>query len=186
MKNKITFLFSSILSVCFCNAQPAFSKEQLRAYLPKKEAKFKLPRQFFNDSTVISTNAIYIKTSEEEEQENYQVTKRVESFIYLRFFNDGRIFISFPYLSYPNNEEFNDLTYGKFGRYVVKDKEIKIELYMDKEDGMMYMFANPVANGIQFYKSTGTGVGEVLKVSKTTDEGFYRKDYAKLDDNVSN
>jgi hypothetical protein len=44
----------------------------------------------------------------------------------------------------------------------------------------MYIFAKTVSNGIQFYKTTGRGRGQIMKVGKETDGGFYRKDYAKF------
>ena len=77
-------------------------------------------------------------------------------------------------------KELNDRGYGKYGYYIVKDGKIKIELYMNRQHGMMYMFAKPVSTGIQFYKSQPTGfllLGGLFNATRTTDGGFYKKGY---------
>ncbi len=155
----------------YCNAQQAYSEEYQKKYLPKKEKKFVLSKQLFvlNDTAIISPNNVYVNVLIGPPPQGNSF------YTYMRFFNDGKVFVSFPYLRHPTIEEFNDMTYGKYGRYIVKDGEIKIELYMNRQHGMMYMFAKPVSKGIQFYKTTGRGIGQILKVSKTTDGGFYQK-----------
>ena len=90
------------------------------------------------------------------------------------------MFVSFSYLSYPSVEEFNDLSYGKYGRYIIQDGKIKVELYMNKQYGMMYMYAKTTARGIQFYMSSATGMGGIFTRSRTTDGGDYRKAYTKF------
>ena len=165
------FLSLFILSIHYCNAQHLYSEEQQKRYLPKKEKKFILSKELFtlSDTFFVSPKVVFVSS------EFLCGQKCDYLFTYMRFFTDGKVFVSFPYLSYPNIQEFNDLTYGKYGRYVIKDGHIKIELYMNKQHGVMFMFAKPVLNGVQFYKTTGTGIGQILKVSKTTQGGFYRK-----------
>lgn len=85
--------------------------------------------------------------------------------------------MSFAYLSFRTKEEFNDLSYGKFGRYLIKNGEIKVEMYMDKQDGVIYMYAKPILLGIQFYKVTASGFGQFMKVRRGTDGGLYEKHY---------
>lgn len=180
MKSKILFIVGFVICVHYCFAQRAFTDEQLKRYIPKKEKKFKLSKQSFtlSDTSIVSTNAVYVLTLEEVERKNYEIVKRTNSYTYMRFFNDGKVFVSFSYLSYPSVEEFNDLSYGKYGRYVVENGEIIVELYMDNKYGIMFMFAKPVSTGIQFYASSFRR--HALIKNRSTDGGFYKKDYTKL------
>jgi hypothetical protein len=88
------------------------------------------------------------------------------------------VFISFAYLSYPSVEEFNDLSYGKYGRYIVKDGEVIVEIYMDKVWGVMCMFAKPLSKGIQFYALAGRP--KAIFKNKNHGKSFYQKAYTKL------
>ena len=128
MKSKILCIVWFVISVHYCDAQQAFTDEQLKKEFPKREIKYKLPKQTFalNDTSIVSTNVAYVNASEESVRENYQIIKTIKSYVYMRFFNDWRVFVSFAYLSYPSEKEFNDTTYGKYGRYIIKKGEIKI------------------------------------------------------------
>jgi hypothetical protein len=180
MKSKTLFIISFVISVHYCFAQRAFTDEQLKKELPKKEIKYKLSKQAFtlNDTSIVSSNAVYVLMLEEVERKNYEVVKRSNSYTFMRFFNDGRVFISFAYLSYPSAEEFNDLSYGKYGRYILKDGEIIIEFYQNRQYGVMFMFAKSVPTGVQFY-ATAYKMKALIK-NRSTDGGYYKKDYPKL------
>lgn len=180
MKSKILFIVSFVVSVHYCCAQRAFTDEQLKKEIPKKEVKYKLSKQAFalSDTSIVSINAVYVLTFEEVERKNYEVVKRSNSYTFMRFFNDGRVFISFAYLSYPSIEEFNDLSYGKYGRYIAENGEITIEFYMNKQYGVMFMFAKPITSAIQFYATSFRR--HALIKNKSTDGGFYKKEYTKL------
>lgn len=180
MKSKTLFIISFVISVHYCFAQRAFTDEQLKKELPKKEIKYKLSKQAFtlNDTSIVSSNAVYVLMLEEVERKNYEVVKRSNSYTFMRFFNDGRVFISFAYLSYPSVEEFNDLSYGKYGRYILKDGEIIIEFYQNRQYGVMFMFAKSVPTGVQFY-ATAYKMKALIK-NRSTDGGYYQKTYQKL------
>lgn len=159
-----------------CIAQRVYSEVDQKRNLPKKIEEFKLDKQPFTlaDTVIVSPNAVYVYA-------DYLCGLKCDSmYFFIRFFNDGKIFWSFPYYSYPKEKEFNDLYYGKNGRYIVVDKKLQVEIFADKQSGIMYMFARPAADGIQFYKSTGRGLGKIMKVKRTTDGGFYRKAYTNL------
>lgn len=176
MKSLILLLVGFLFYVNCCEGQRVYSDEQLIKYLPKGEREFQLSKQSFTlcDTSIISPNAVFVLSE-------YLCGQKCDSLhTFIRFFSDGKVFVSFPYQTYPKVHEFNDLSYGKYGRYIVKDGDIKIELYMNKQHGLMYMYAKPVNRGIQFYKTTGRGLGRILKVTRTTDAGFYRKDYTRL------
>jgi len=160
-----------------CCAQRVSTEKDLQYETTRKAKKFRLEKQITSliDTFTVSPNAVYINAFPELISPARQKGDSV--YIFIRFFNDGRVFFSFLYGSYPSREEFKDSTYGKFGYYIVKDGIIKIELYMNKEYGMEYIYAKAAPKGIQFYKSTGRGMWQILKTNKTTDGGFYRKDY---------
>lgn len=84
------------------------------------------------------------------------------------------MFCSFQYLSLPSRQELEDTTYGKFGRYVIKDGKLKVELYQDNYDGYAFLYAYPVADGIQFYKSTSRG-WLFRSTRRTREGGHYQK-----------
>lgn len=171
MKNVllIIFLFSGICSF----SQRVFNDEQIKTYLPKKEPKYKLAKSTFNlvDTSIISTDAFYIRTSRSEIYEDKYY------YIFLRFFEDGRVFFSFSYLSIPNQKEFNDFSYGKFGRYIIqKDNIITIELYQDKYTGIEFLHAKKTENGIQFF-SHGSRNPKCILNKRDTAGGNYEKRY---------
>src|SRR5687767_12514293 len=126
MKGKIFLIISVIFSVHFCHAQRALTMEKMEDYLPPKTTKFELSNQLFElkDTSIITPNAVYVIESKD-------VVTSKKRYTYLRFFNDGKAFISFAYLSYPGVEEFNDLSYGRPAFYTIKDGDVIIEFYMD-------------------------------------------------------
>src|SRR6218665_1103160 len=148
MKSKTLFIVSFFLSVHYSFAQRALSEKTINRYsLPHKKVKYKLSKQPFilNDASIVPTNAVFVSSE-------YLCGEKCDtSYVFMRFFNNGRVFVSFSYLSYPSVEEFNDLSYGQYGLYIVKDGEVIVEIYMDKASGVMCMFAKPLSTGIQFY-----------------------------------
>jgi hypothetical protein len=179
MKGKIFLLIIVISSLNICHAQRALKKEEMEDYLPGVTAKFELSNQLFElkDTSVITSNAVYVLESKD------LVTSK-KKYTYLRFFVDGKAFISFAYLSYPGVEEFNDLSYGRPAFYTIKDGQVIVEFYMDKAWGVMSMVARPSPTGIEFYKLTG---GPDIKTktkeksaNNRTDNSFYKKVYTRL------
>jgi len=145
---KILILAVSLIIVFNSFSQKIFNDEQIKKYLPKKDPKYKLAEDAFCllDSSVISVNTIYIRTTNSERYEN------TSYYTYLRFFEDGRVFFSFSYLSFPTQKELNDFSYGKYGRYIIQtDSIITVELYQDKYTGIEFLHAKKIENGIQFF-----------------------------------
>lgn len=171
MKALSLILILFIACVTLSYAQREYSEETQLRYSPTKEIKYRLSKKEFilSDTSIVSSDAVYVNGA-------YYCGKDCDSsYTFMRFYNDGSVFVSFPYLSFPNDEEISDMSYGKFGHYITDGESVKVELYMNKEHGVMYMFAKPSQMGIQFYKSTGRGLGQILKVSKTKNNGFYKK-----------
>ncbi|MCS3799159.1 hypothetical protein [Niastella sp. OAS944] len=107
------------------------------------------------DTSVISPNAVYVRG------------KNTYSFI--RFFKDGKALVSFDYLSYPTEEQFNDFSYCRPAYYTIKDDQVIVEFYQGKASGVMRMVARRLNNG-----------GLEFSFSQKQETGFYRKDHTKL------
>ncbi len=148
----------------------------MRKYSPSKNQKFNLSKHPFKleDTSLVSVNAYYIRINEEQEWKNYKMIKTVYSYSYMRFYPDGRMFCSFQYLSQPNKKELQDTTYGKFGRYIIENGKLKVELYQDKHDGYAFLYAYPVSGGIQFYKSSSRG-WLFRNTTRTKEGGYYQR-----------
>lgn len=50
-------------------------------------------------------------------------------YIFIRFFENGRVYLSCTYDSIPTDEDFNSLNYGGYGHYSVLDNKVIIETY---------------------------------------------------------
>lgn len=74
-------------------------------------------------------------------------------FSYLRFFSGGEVFTSYLYLSIPGKDEYNNLKYGHWDMYSVKNHNIIIEFYQPLLVGTVYDFAEIKEDRIKFYKS---------------------------------
>ena len=97
MKCKTLFIISFVISIHYCFSQRAFTNDQLIKEFPKKEVKYKLSKRAnaLSDSSVVSANAVYVLESEEVEHKNDEIVRKLKSYTWMRFFNDGRVFISF-------------------------------------------------------------------------------------------
>lgn len=170
---KTLILIVLLFSVYSSFSQKALNDEQIKKYLPKKEIKYKLSRKtyFLADTAFVSLNAIYLNSE-------YLCGNGCDTFYtYLRFFEDGRVFFSFSYMSNPTKEELNDFSYGKFGRYIIqKDSIITIELYQDRYTGIEFLHAKKTENGIQFF-SHGVRNPKCIFNKKDTSGGYYEKKY---------
>jgi hypothetical protein len=166
MKNKILLMIGLVFSIYLsCNAQRVLSKEQQEKYYPSKKRKFKLSKQVFelSDTAIVATNAVYVRSVPAAPWEK----SNDSTYSYFRFFIDGSMFISFTYRNYPSVEEFNDLSYGQYGRYVIEEGKVKMEMLIDKQAGMMFLYAKPDEKGLTIYLATGRGKGLFNKKSKT-------------------
>jgi len=81
-----------------------------KAVRPKSKFKFNKKRNIKKiDFTKIDTNAVYIKINSDS------------TFTFIRFFKDA-LFESGPYMSKPNDQELENLTYGVFRCYTMTRK----------------------------------------------------------------
>lgn len=72
------------------------------------------------DTTKVRVDGVYILDSEINGLKRYQ---------FIRFFTNGRVYFSCAYCSPPSNDEFNKLSYGNYGHYIVDNGRIKAETF---------------------------------------------------------
>ncbi len=73
------------------------------------------------DSNYVKTTAIYVNT--------FMDDGNVMKYSFLRFFPNGKVYISCLYRSFPTNDELNDLTYGDYGEYRLDSTRLTIETH---------------------------------------------------------
>lgn len=92
----------------------------------------------------IDTNAVYVSSS-------YQ---NAPYYRYTRFFSNGEVFVSHEYKNSPTEQECNDLSYGKWGMYSVKDDELIMEIYMRGfPSRYWYNYIKVEGDKLKYYKS---------------------------------
>jgi hypothetical protein len=199
MKRIVMLLLSSSFIAHYTYAQRAIKEEDMRDYLPKKTTRFELANQLFElkDTSVISPNAVYVQEMISREYANYQVISETKRYNFIRFFKEGKALVSFDYLSYPTEEQFNDLSYCRPAYYTIKDGQVIIEIYQDKQWCVINMVARRLNNGgLEFYRLARDPDVKIRKNDKDTsvnrkdnrpkgvfykrETTFYRKDYTKL------
>ena len=77
------------------------------------------------DTSIVKTKGVYV--SKDSFLDLDQIWKNRFSFI--RFFEDGKVYKSCSYKSFPTNEDFKDFTYGFYSEYKVENGNITIESY---------------------------------------------------------
>ncbi len=135
---QLLILFFLLFHIGIGLSQKAANENDIKIMTPKKGIKYKLANKKFklSDTTIISLEARYLNC-------NYLCGNKCDTlYNYLHFYNDGRVFFSFSYLNYPTKQEYNDTTYGKFGKYIIQnDSIITIELYQDRYTGIEFLHA---------------------------------------------
>ena len=153
------YLITCILAISASNnmlAQRAISDDLYKKYYsyqpPKKKFKFENKISDYNnqkDNThSLDTNVIYLVTY-------FDSIKNDTFFSYSRFFGNGIFFVSDEYLSFPSEKEINDLSYGSYGFYIIKENELIIETYVHGFPSQFwYTYGRFQDDGIYFYKQT--------------------------------
>jgi hypothetical protein len=117
----------------------------------QKPRRYKLSKYKFElrDTSKLSINAAYLFKFPPFPGSN----KFPYSFI--RFFKDGKCYWSKVYDSFPTKANFNDYNNGEFGRYILKDSLLVIELYTKLEEVIysdVFFFGNLSSNSLVIYK----------------------------------
>ncbi|MEO8254786.1 MAG: hypothetical protein ABI554_10425 [Flavobacterium sp.] len=77
------------------------------------------------DTSLVKINGVYIS---EYSRINLDKTPQTLYYFY-RFFENGKIYMSCGYCSFPNELELNNLKYGFYGEYRVENDKIVIESF---------------------------------------------------------
>jgi hypothetical protein len=128
----------------------------------KKNYNFKLlKKEGLNiDTNLVKVSGVYI-TKFEGGMGTYE---------FIRFFENGRVFLSCGYCSYPTIEELNNLNYGDFGYYIIKDGEVKVEKFSSYVRYYYHFFdienLKLIPNGNAQRKCIGEGKREASRIKK--------------------
>ncbi|HVA99624.1 MAG TPA: hypothetical protein VNG53_12080 [Bacteroidia bacterium] len=161
MKNKIGLLFAIILCIHFYSeAQKLnYSKDAIESMHPGKWQHYHLAKHSFmlsdSDTVIVSLNAVYMQrmVGPPSRDQSGKLISGDSLYQYMRFLKDGRLFVSFLYKSFPNEKECNDLSYGRYMRYIVEaDGCIKMEV-VGPYRHLMYTYGKAVGNKLILYSS---------------------------------
>lgn len=111
------------------------------------------------DTSLVKTNGVYISEIN---------TNGKTIYTFARFFENGRVYFSCDYCSYPSDKDFNNLKYGSYGYYIIKNGEVKIETF---EPYPRYYFV--------YYKIIGNSI-ETNGSSKRMKQEPKRRDYTHI------
>jgi len=75
------------------------------------------------DTAVAKTNGVYLRKFF---RINLDKTRQ-DIYHFYRFFENGKVYMSCGYCSFPNGSELNDLKYGSYGEYRIENNQIVIE-----------------------------------------------------------
>jgi hypothetical protein len=142
---KILFCFCiNIINNTVSSAQPCYS-----AYNKKKHYRFKNNKKTTNVSTSDSKfKGVYICSKELLIDDSLKV-----SYKFYRFWDNGRVYISWDYCSFPDSTHINTLNYGNHGIYWIRNDTIIIETY-SRMGGYSYQFLKKEKDVLTFI---GTG-----------------------------
>ncbi|MEN8194615.1 MAG: hypothetical protein ABFS12_17475 [Bacteroidota bacterium] len=132
MRNSILIIMVMMLLGVKNIAQPVIPLEHQKKsdiYQHNKKLKYDFKKDarklsMYND---IDFTSVYI-------HKYYSESYKDSTFYFIRFFNDGRVFMSDYYYSEPTEKECNNLTYGRRGYYRIREF-IEMEFYINGYDG---------------------------------------------------
>jgi hypothetical protein len=169
MRRLFPFAFLFVLTWTVAFGQKVLSKESQLSQSPPLKIKYRLDKKFVSPgNNVISYEDIYLR-------KEYLCGLRCDTmFTFIRFYSDGRVFVSFPYRTMPTTEQIMDLSYGKYGRYVTREtNKVIVELYMTKQYGVMFMYGTILSDTLQFY-ATSNRYKPLFKQRETDGGRFLR------------
>lgn len=126
IKLKKRKLFYSLLLLIVLFSTNIYS-QQCQSCNKRVKFKFKLLKEkgLSVDTLKVKTTGVYISNTNEIDIDGKQITM----YYFYRFFDNGKIYISCGYCSFPSQEKLNDLKYGSYGEYRIEGDEIIRETY---------------------------------------------------------
>ncbi len=136
LKNIVTIIFFLTVGIDNrCHGQPCgkyCTKEKFRFTINKKHA-------FHTDTSLVKTNGIYMCMPQSNDG-----TPRYK---FIRFFENGRTYLSGDYCSFPMPDAIEDLKFGFYGAYTVSGDSVIVEMY--GENGYGKTIFLPINNGLK-------------------------------------
>jgi hypothetical protein len=77
------------------------------------------------DTSKVKINGVYLVTSQETDVDG----KPIQLYYFHRFFDNGKMYSSSGYCSFPTEKDFNNLKYGFYSEYCIEKDKIIIEGY---------------------------------------------------------
>lgn len=138
MKKLIVIVFT-FFSIGLC-AQPCLDSW---CYEYRKKMRFRTPKQFTDGikSDLVKYNGVYVEEFTWKDSSGIDQTY----FHFYRFFENGSVFKSCSYCTYPSNEELNSFSRGYKRYFTIVDGLIRIENYTGKA-GYFYEFFSVTEN----------------------------------------
>ncbi len=164
-----------LLTMTACNLfHPKWIESNPTIGQPKR-SEYHLSKQSFQKTSLIDTASVYVSTGrwfingDSKERTLYD---------FLRFSNEGTIFLSAPYDRIPDVNDFNIMTAGQYCLYSVDRETIKVEWYNPLLKRFDYWYGQITEDQINFYKYEGRAWGN----GKGT---LSQKDFKKIHVNLS-
>ncbi len=155
MKRILFFLFFVItLFPAEILAQRAISDDILKKYYSyqRPKSKFKFAKKQ-NIAELKALTVLPVDTNEVYVSGVFNSYEKDTFYTYTRFFNNGEVFISHEYKSSPTEQECNDLSYGKWGMYAVKENDLIIETYAHGfPSRYWYSYVKVESDKLRYYK----------------------------------
>lgn len=122
---KLNILFKLLLFTLFLNY--GLYAQECRGASNRYKYKFKLlkEKKINIDTSKVKINGIYLRKYEEKDVDG----KPIEVYSFCRFFNNGKMYCSSGYCSFPTEKDFNNLKYGFYREYCMEDDKIIAEGY---------------------------------------------------------
>lgn len=114
-KYQVLFYLVVLISIFGCKS---IKNDCTRTYI-----NFKLLKKEKHNTGAIKFDGVYLWNFDIP---NGEPTNR---YTFIRFFENGRVYLSCGYDSIPNNEVFDSLNHGKYGHYTVDNNVVTIETY---------------------------------------------------------
>jgi hypothetical protein len=106
---------------CFCIQAVS---QKCGCYIDPKKQHFKLRNKFkLTDTLQVKVNGVYLYTYVNEVDSSKTISR------FYRFYPDGRVFVSCDYCSHPTLKELQDITYGGFSWYRIRENSIEVEQF---------------------------------------------------------
>jgi hypothetical protein len=105
----------------------ALNAQECRDSSKRYKYRFKLlkVKGIKNDTSKVKVNGVYIR---EREEVNINGEK-IKVYYFRRFFDNGKMYISSGYCSFPTERDLNNLKYGFYNEYCIENDKIIIEGY---------------------------------------------------------